>query len=497
MDLLIGLDVGTTAVKAAVYDERLQLIATANVPYVQGLAAPHEGWAEHDVDDLWRGVVAALRAAAATAAGKGRIVGLSLSTQGGTTIALDAQGRPLAPAMSWMDTRAANPSGIASPDAVYRATGWWSTTGLPLQHIAWLSRNRPDVFAQSSRVVFVADFVIGRMTGVYVADPSNAAITMLYDVARGDWSDELLAAAGVERSRLSPLAPSGAVVGRLQPDMARELGLPPGIVVANGAHDQYCAALGAGVVHPGDTLVGSGTAWVLLFAADHPVFDARQVFHPGPHVTPGLWGALSSIPSAGACVEWYLRQMAAAAGGDKYAWLNDGAAQAPAGSKGLLFMPHLGGFYSAAGDRPVRGGWLGLTLAHSSNEMSRSIMEGVAYEVRRLAALAGEAGVRVSRATMTGGAASSPLWPQILADVLDVPVTLLGVSDAACRGAAILAGVGAGVFAGILEGAERGRSDERIIRPQPAAAATYRDLYGVYCDAFDRLGDTFAALSRA
>lgn len=498
MDLLLGLDVGTTAVKAALFDEHLNRISSANTPYVHGLTAAHEGWAEHDVEDLWRGVVAAVRAATASAAGRGRIAALSLSTQGGTTIALDEQGQPLAPAISWMDTRATNPAGMALPGAVYRTTGWWSATGLPLQHIAWLRRNRPDVLAATARVVFVADYVIGRMTGVYTADPSNAAMTMLYDVVAGDWSDDLLAAAGIVRAQVSPLAPSGAAVGRLLPEAARELGLPPGISVVNGAHDQYCAALGADVLRPGDTLIGSGTAWVLLFAAGQPLFDARQVFHPGPHVAPGLWGALSSIPSAGAAVEWYLRQMVASlVGADRYAWLNEGAARAPAGSKGLLFMPHLGGFYSAAGDRPVRGAWVGLTLAHASDELSRSIMEGVAYEVRRLAELAGEAGVHVRRATMTGGAASSPLWPQILADVLAVPVTLLGVSDAACRGAAILAGVGAGVFANVFAGAERGRSDERIVQPRPAVASIYDGIYATYRAAFDRLGDTFAALSAA
>ncbi len=503
MDLLLGLDIGTTAVKAAVYDTRLCVVASAQANYQRGLASPREGWAEHDSADLWRGVVEAVRSAVAAAAGQGKVLALSLSTQGGTTIALDRTGQSLRPAISWMDTRAAGSmlSEGWTADRVYRTTGWWSDNGLSLRHMRWLHEHEPELFSATERFVFVNDFVLGRMTGAYLMDPSNAAITMLYGLDEQDWHDELLQMAGVARSRLSALAASGCAAGRLLPAVAAELGLPPGVIVANGAHDQYCTALGAGVVRPGSTLIGSGTAWVLFFATDRPVFDSKQVFHPGPHVMPGHWGALSSIPSAGASVEWYLRQMSARADSaglqtsDKYRWLNEGAAQAPAGSKDLLFMPHLGGFYSAAGETPVRGAWIGLTLAHSTNEMSRSIMEGVAYEVRRLVELAHDAGGRTS-AKMVGGATSSPLWPHIVADVLNIPVAVPSRRGAACRGAAILAGVAAGVFTDALDGAARCLVEESVVAPDAGNVERYASLYRTYCDAFARLCPVFSALAR-
>jgi xylulokinase len=503
MDLLLGLDIGTTAVKAAVYDPRLHLLASAQVGYQKGLASPREGWVEHNCADLWQGVVAAVRSVAAAAAGQGTVTALSLSTQGGTTIALDGAGKTLRPAISWMDTRATGQSLRAgwSADRVYRTTGWWSDSGLSLRHIRWLNEHEPELFAHTHRFVFVNDFVLERMTGAAAMDPSNAAMTMLYGLAGQDWHDDLLQMAGVGRARLSPLAPSGAAVGRLLPAVAAELGLAPGVIVANGAHDQYCTALGAGIVRPGSTLIGSGTAWVLFFTTERPLFDSKQVFHPGPHVMPGHWGALSSIPSAGASIEWYLRQMSAmsvstgVAAADKYRWLNEGAAQAPAGSKDLLFMPHLGGFYSAAGEQPVRGAWVGLTMAHSSNEMSRSIMEGVAYEVRRLVGLARESGAPISSATMVGGATTSPLWPHIVADVLGIPVAIPAQRDAACRGAAILAGVGAGVFAHALDGAAHSQTDETVLSPDAANVDRYDSLYETYCDAFSRLCPVFSALA--
>ncbi len=502
MELLLGLDIGTTAVKAGVFDARMQPVASSQVAYRRGLVFPRQGWVEHDAADLWQGVIEAVRAVASAAAGKGEIVSLSLSTQGGTTIVLDREGQALRPAISWMDTRAvgAELGPALSADAVYRLTGWWSPSGLPLQHIAWLAANEPSLHAQAARFAFVSDYIIGRMTGEYATDPSNAAITMLYGLADQAWQHALLAAAHVTPSRLPRIAPSGAPIGRLRPAVAGELGLPAGVLVANGAHDQYCAALGCGVVEPGATLIASGTAWVIFSATKRPVFDDKQVFHPGPHAIAGRWGALSSLPSAGASVEWYLAQMGdkAGAGAKGYAWLNEGAQRSLVGAKGLLFMPHLGGFYSAAGDRPVRGAWVGLTLGHTTGDLSRSLMEGVAYEVRRLVELGQAAGIEeAGQLTMVGGAASSPVWPAILADVLGRPLAVPQASNAACRGAGILAGVGAGILSDAVAGAGLEQGSETVFSPDAAHSARYGELYDVYCDAFARLGDVFAALSRA
>jgi xylulokinase len=508
MDLLLGLDVGTTATKACVYDLEGRVVAAASANYESGLRTPQEGWIEQDPEELWRAVVQATRAAAAASAGQGRIVALALSAQGGTTITADADGQALRPAISWMDTRAALAEGpelgrLWGGEFFYRTTGWWSEAALPLQHICWLRRHEPHIFAAAARFLFVNDYVLARMTGEYCMDPTDAAITMLHSLEQGGWDERLLDIAGIARSQLSPIRPSATPVGPLRPAVAAELGLAGDVMAVNGAHDQYCAALGAGVIAPGDALLSCGTAWVLLFSADRPVLDERQVFHPAPHVVPGQWGALSSLPSAGAAAEWYVQQVLPgpeAAGHphpERYKWFNDGAARVPAGSNHLLFIPLLSGPYPAVQGAQARGAWLGLTLAHTKDEMSRSVMEGVAFEVRRLAELAEGLGVRLGFLKMVGGAAASPVWPQVVADVLGLPVILPGVKEAASRGAAILAGVGAGLFRDVEEGLARFGGGETRLEPDPRTGQKYRDLYTVYQDAFWKLQSIFANLMTA
>lgn len=506
MELLLGLDVGTTATKAYVYDLEGRVVAAASASYGSGLSTPQEGWVEQDPEELWRAVVQATRAVAAASAGQGRIVALALSAQGGTTIAANAKGRALRPAISWMDTRAALAEGPElghqwGGEFFYRTTGWWSEAALPLQHICWLRRHEPHVFAAAARFLFVNDYVLARMTGKHCMDPTDAAITMLYNLEQGDWDERLLDIAGIARSQLSPIRPSATPVGRLRPAVAAELGLSDDVIAVNGAHDQYCAALGAGVIAPGDALLSCGTAWVLLFCADRPIFDRRQVFHPAPHVVPGRWGALSSLPSAGAAAEWYVQQVLPgpeAAGHphpERYQWFNDGAARVPAGSNHLLFIPLLSGPYPAIEGAQARGAWLGLTLAHTKNEMSRSVMEGVAFEIRRLIELAESLGVRLSSLKMVGGAAASPIWPQVVADVLGLPVVLPGVKEAASRGAAILAGVGVGFFRDVQEGLARFGGEELCLEPNLGIGQKYRELYAVYQDAFWKLQGVFANLA--
>ncbi len=506
MDVLLGLDIGTTATKAGVYDLNGHTVVAAGANYEGGLSSPREGWMEQEPEDLWRAVVQATRSAAAAASDKGRIVALAISSQGGTTIPADATSHPLRPAISWLDTRAMTAGGLEldlewGRDFFYHTTGWWSEAGLPLQHICWLRRHEPHTFAAASRFLFVNDFVMARMTGEYRMDPTNAAITMLYGLEKGDWDERLLGIAGITRGQLSLICPSGTAVGTLRPEVAAELGLSTEVIVVNGAHDQYCAALGAGVINPGDALLSCGTAWVLFFSTDNLVFDENQVFHPAPHIVSGRWGALSSLPSAGAAAEWYVQEVlpgsnvAGRSGFERYDWFNKGASQAPPGSNNLLFVPLLGGWDLTTQRFQTRGAWLGLTLTHTKKEMSRSVMEGVAYELMRLIELVRSVEVPLGSIKMVGGAAVSPVWPQVVADILGVPVSLPAAKQAASRGAAILAGVGAGLYQDVRKGLAQFGGEEFRLVPNPENHRKYQELYALYKDAVWKLKDLFMAVS--
>ncbi|MCX7707601.1 MAG: FGGY family carbohydrate kinase, partial [Anaerolineae bacterium] len=265
-DLLIGLDVGTTATKALLFDAEGRVLASASRGY--RLITPQPGWVEQDPEDLWGAVVEVLRELSGRAAGHGRVVALCLSSQGGTTIPVDATGRALANAFSWMDQRAVEEAAAVEArwgaEFIRATTGWPLGRGLPLLHIAWFRRHRPDEFASGHYFLFVNDFVGYRLTGQLCMDPSDASITQLLDLATGDWDERLLESAGIRREQLSPIRPSGTPVGRLTAEAARSTGLSTETLLVNGAHDQYCAALATGVTRPGRVLLSCGTAWVLL-----------------------------------------------------------------------------------------------------------------------------------------------------------------------------------------------------------------------------------------
>jgi sugar (pentulose or hexulose) kinase len=406
-------------------------------------------------------------------------------------------GRPVCAAISWMDQRstaqAESVASLVGSEFIRNTTGWALAPYLPLQHIRWLRDVRPDLYARARSYRFVNDFIGGRLTGIHAMNPTDAGITQLYDINAGDWDPRLLALADVRREQLSPLRPVGEPVGALRPDVAAETGLPAGLLIANGAHDQYCAAVGAGVIRPGAVLLSCGTAWVILAALDDPAAGFQSGMAVGPHVRDGLWGAIRSLGGLGASMEWLLDTVWGDAAG-RYAELNEAAARSAPGAGGLLCFPLAGGHASGFG--PAHGGFHRLSLGHTRGDLARSVMEGAAYELRWTLEQLGESGTAVAELRMVGGAARSPVWPQIIADVTALPVVLPAIHDAACAGAAILAGVAAGCFSDPEAGyAAFGHSEKRLLPDRTlrslydAAFTDYRDWRSLALRSSDRLRD--------
>lgn len=481
MTYLIGLDIGTSAVKALLCDSAGKIVATATRQCE--LLHPRPGWAELDIDGLWDAVVGSVRQVVAQAEPNRQVAAISFSVASGTTVLLDADGEPLGPAISWMDTRTEAEIGGLLPgvdvNEVYRIAGWPFTGMFPLGHLAWLRRHEPERLDAARHVCLPNDFIQYRLTGSYLMDPSNAVTSILYDQAGARWHSPYLKATGISEASLSPLAASGEVVGRLTPEAASMLGLHTDTLIVNGAHDQYCAALGAGVLYPGEMVLSCGTAWVLFL----PLVDRNVALDldllVGPHLVPGVWGAMVDLYAFGLTPDWFLGELAgepsteAGEGGDRYRRFNEGAASAPPGANGVLFIP-LG-----SGQTPY-GAMMRLLPQHTLGDLSRALMEGLAFEVRhQFERLAGN-GLSVSDIKAVGGAMESPVWPQIIADVLDLPLTLLGGKATAALGAAILAGTGAGLFADLAEGVAAMRVRGRVVGPDPERARQYDDVFVDY-----------------
>jgi xylulokinase len=368
-------------------------------------------------------------------------------------------------------------------ELIRTVTGWPLLSGLPLQHIAWFKQNCPAEFAATRHFLFVNDFISLRLTGRLCMNPSDASITQLLNLATSDWDERLLDTAGIERGQLSPIRASGDVVGHLSEAASQMTGLSPDTLVVNGAHDQYCAAIGTGVTRPGRTLLSCGTAWVMLAVPESLEVGLRSSMAISCHAILGRWGAIRSLGAVGTSLEWLLDhvwggQDAGEKRAELYDVINQGVARTAPGAGGLLFFPLAGGHASGYG--PARGGFLGLSISHARYDMARAVMEGAAFELRWATEEMQAKGLRVAELTMVGGAAKSAVWPQIIADITGVTVTLPSLREAASRGAAILAGVGAGLFTDPETGFGAFQGQETRLEPDAENQKLYDALFAKY-----------------
>ena len=491
MPLALGIDVGTTAAKATICDDSHNLISSGTCKYE--LISHPGGRVEQDPEDLWKGAVAAAREALKGVPAK-QVKALSLSTQGGTLILTDAHGAPIRNAISWLDQRAIRQAAKMiqklGHEFFYHKTGFRLFGGLPFLQLLWLQENEPENFSSAARFLTVADFMNLRLTGRAAVDPSNAALSTLLDVVKCEWSEDLLSVIGISADKLADLVDSGAIIGKLKKKSAEELGLSRDVLVSSGGLDQYCAALGAGAFNLGDCLLSCGTAWALLFTVDRLVFDVTKHLFPGPHVLADRFGLMTSIPTAGAVLEWF-RDNFGTPGEDYFRRHDEAASSLPPGSRKLLFFPH----FIGAATPTARGAIVGLTLSHDDSAIYRSIMEGITFEAAWRIEEIAELDVKATRLKMIGGGSHSRLWRKMVADVTGLPVVLPGREETAALGAALLAAMGVGMFSSAEEAYSGFASQEEIVSPDEEAHRRYADLFHVYRKAFEAMQDPLKSLA--
>jgi xylulokinase len=505
---LIGLDVGTTGCKAVVFDAAGRPLGAGFREY--GISTDASGKAEQDAEAVWGLAREALRDAvsAATARRGGTppdVAGLSLSAQGDAIIALDRSGAAVSPALLGMDYRAAPQARACEErfggEALFLRTGMRPHGLNSLCKALWLREERPEAWSRTAHVVTYADFVLGRLGAPGFVDETMASRTMAWDVARGAWDLDLLAALGLDGGLFSRAVPTGTVVGRLDPALARELGLGGAVALVAGAHDQPAGALGAGVVEDGDALLSTGTAEVLstTFVAARPPPALYAGYYPCyASALPGRRFTFALNHVGGLLLRWYRdtwaapeRAEAARTGQDPYDLVLSGL---PEGPSPLLFLPHLNGAGTPTCDPLSLGAIVGLTLASTRADVVKAILECQSYELLLNLFALREAGVRVERVTAAGGGARSPVWLQVKADVLGIPLRTLEVKEAACLGAAVIAGAGTGVFPSLAEGARRAVRFEAEYTPRPRFHEAYQRHFAVYRDLHAALRSIHARL---
>ena len=483
--VLLGIDVGTTGVKALLIDPSTKTHHLAQCNF--DLIFQEPGHVEQDPLQIWTATKSAIRDVVSFAGRQVRVSSLSISSQGGTLIPVGSDGDPLGRAIVWMDHRAKGQTkGLREKfgdNFFFTKTGWCPTGCLPLLQICWMREENPDLLQKVERFAFVRDYIAYKLSGEWATDPSSAGITMLYNLEKGVWDGELLELAGITESQLPTITDSGKYVGDVIPSLGRELGFRNVVSVSNGGHDQYCASLGAGAMREGDLLLSGGTAWVLLLTSDRPIFDSKSCLAPGRHIIPGRWGLLSSIPAGGAGVNWLRNNLGHFAEGDErgfYEVIEKRCGDIPPGCEGLLFLPHFVGASAPARTTPSKAAILGLGLNHKAPNVFKALLEGVGFEVMWNARTFEGLGLDVNSLSMIGGATNSRIWPQIISDMLGLPLRIPKIQEAACMGAVILAGVGAGIFHGCEEGVECLVGEYSHIRPDEEKSNRYEDLFESY-----------------
>jgi len=483
---LMGLDLGTTAVKVGLFDaDSGETLGVARAEYTP--VGPHPDWVELDAREYWRAAVEATRAAHAQAGGA-RVVGIGLSSQGQTFVPLDGAHRPLRPAIVWLDTRAEEQARRLS--AMFDAEELRRRRGAPAFNaidsapkILWLREHEPEVWVTTRHLVMLPDYLGLLMTGELRLDLCNAGSTGLVDRTVDDWWQAGLDAVGVPREWLSPLGRPGEPIKELTAGAAEELGLEAGAPVALGSNDQLNGAVGAGNVEPGLASGTAGTAMAIIATLAEMPDPMPDGMNWGKHPVPGLWYLLNYAKTSGVVLTW-LRDLLGA--GD-YAALLAEAEQAPVGCDGLACLPHFSGTATPTFRSDVRGGFVGLTLGHGRGHLVRAAVEAVCFCARDALALTASVAQEATELRMLGGAAQSGWWMQAMADTVGLPIAIPACSEAAVLGAAIFGGVAAGRLESIESGARRFSRTAKRLEPRDEMADAYDAAYAAYRDAMERM----------
>lgn len=485
---LIGLDIGTTGCKASLFNADGRLLAKASREYAVDM--PQPGWAEQDIEQVWRLALETLCEVIATS-GERVVEAIGLSVHGEAVTAVDADGNALRPLMLGMDTRTvAQNQWLCEKFGAEKLFEW---TGMPvhtintLPKLLWMKQHEPELWKNASRFMLVEDFLIMKMTGKAAISQCLASRTQLYNLRQARWSEEILQGLGLDAKRLSPVLPSGSAVAPLKKELCEAIGVSHPPLVVTGGHDQACGALGVGLTRPGLAMVSTGTAEVVEVALDSPAVNATLLggnISVYAHVVPGLYLAMTLNHSGGMLLRWFRdtlcegeRQRAAQTGGDAYDLILQGADPGPTG---LFVLPHFAGSGTPWFDTQSKGAILGLTFKTSRADLAKAILEGLTYELRINLDLLKSGGVAIDVLRAIGGGAKSELWLQLKADITGILVVAPEITEAAGFGAALLAGVGCGLYPNAAQAAESFLRLRREIQPRPDAQEIYNERFELY-----------------
>ncbi|MDR0361661.1 MAG: hypothetical protein LBJ46_03095 [Planctomycetota bacterium] len=495
MRYIISLDLGTSAFKVALFDEDGKIIASSNQEYA--LVTPDTLSVELDVDTYWRAFKAGLaEVLAASKVDVGDIKAFGLSAQGETLILLDKHGKVLRNAIIWMDNRAQDEAGELDKrfprEVSAKISGQVSIVPTwPAAKILWVARHEPDIFRKTAKFLLIEDYFIYRLTGKFVAEGSLLCSTLYWDINTKKYWKDMLDCLGIDESRLPEIRESGEVVGPLLPEVAGELGLSPDTLVSTGVLDQAAGAIGVGNIVNGVFSECTGSALAICATVEHSFVDRAGRMPCHYHGIPDVYMA-HTFTTGGMVMKWFRDafcdpEMCAgeSSGLDPYRLMDMAAKRVAPGSDGLVMLPHLQGAMAPEANGKAKGVFYGITLRHARGHFIRAVMESVGFIVLRNIDALEDMGVKVGEIRALGGGAKSPIWNQIKADITGRTVVVTESDEAACLGAAVVAGVGAGVFDSLKNACDRMVKVKSRYEPDPANRDVYGETYRKYIDLYE------------
>ncbi len=502
MSVYLGIDIGTSGTKTLAVREDGQILASATETYP--LSTPRPGWSEQQPEDWWRGTINSVHEVIKAGRVSPRDVkGIGLSGQMHGSVFLNKRHEVIRPALLWNDQRTSceceeietRAGGRAS---LIRMVANPALTGFTAPKILWLRNHEPRNYARCVQVLLPKDYIRFRLTGEFATEVSDASGTLLLDVKKRNWSTKLLSLLEIDRGLLPRVYESVEVSGQLSASAAEALGLPAGVPVVGGGGDQAAGAIGNGIVKSGIISATMGTSGVVFAHSDEVQIDPQGRVHTFCHAVPGKWHVMGCVLSAGGSLQWYRDQLAQLECDearrrkiDPYQVLTEQAAEAPAGSEGLFFLPYLTGERTPHADPHARGAWIGLSVRHGRPHLVRSVMEGVTYAMRDCLEIIRDMEVPVKQIRLSGGGARSEFWRQLQADIYGQKVVTINAEEGPAFGVALLAAAGTGAYKSVVEACQATIRTVSETKPRPAARKSYNVAYPHYRALYQSLKGNF------
>lgn len=492
MRCTIGCDIGTQALKVVLWREDGHILGYESVEYP--ILSSRPVWAEQEVQHWWAALTQAVpRLYQSLKVSPKDIVAIGIDGTVDGVVPVAEDGSPLSAHILWMDRRSVQECDRIreriDPGQLFQITGLNLDATHTAAKMMWLRTHQPEIFGRTWKLMASTPYIVYRLTGRCLIDYSQASSTMLFDVRTRTWSSRLLELTGIDANLLPEIAPATAAAGTLTPQAARELGLTEETLVVVGSGDEHASCVGAGAMEPGIVLDILGTAEPVCSALHAPLFDPTRLVETHSHAHPDRWLLENPGFVSGGNYRWLRDRLYAAA--ISYDEMNAEAAQVPAGSEGLIFLPFMMGAMAPAWNDKARGVFYGLTLTHARAHLTRSVLEGAAYALRSIVESMQRAGVPVHEIRIVGGGAQSSLLRQIRADALGFPVVTLSTRETTVVGAALLGAVGAGLHADLQAAAALTTRIAQVSEPNPSHRDAYERGYEHFLRLYETLKSTF------